>query len=249
MTARARREATEEEDKPCDLSKKIDGGEKVKDEKHDKTDNPHSCSDSSCSVTQDESCCSEGETTITFEAEAEPVPLDAPEEEDQDSIYEREREIRLMREVKNDFAAFSRTDSFGCILDEKDYDEAVVVVALHNYESFHEIQHGTVDLEALEATSAGVKGWAASVLEGGEVKPDCSKSKDANTSNPKRHTKGDDEEAQFLQRTLLESVGVQTCHPEMGNQYEYSKDAGSTADEDEVASQYSYEDSDDSDEE
>lgn len=107
----------------------------------------------------------------------------------------------------------SRVDEFGCIADEDDYDDAVVELARHNYDSFYGFEHGTVTLEELEATSAGVRGWAASIVEEDPIVPVLAVETIAPAvSLPKSRGLGDREEAQKLQTALLQSMGVRTPH-------------------------------------
>lgn len=101
------------------------------------------------------------------------------------------------------------------------YDDAVVEVALYNYECFYGLKPGTACVEFIRSTSAGIEGWAASVLSeekdqqpSEETVATEGASADADEKGGTRRRKGDEEEARMLQIALLESVGAR---PPRGN--------------------------------
>ena len=91
------------------------------------------------------------------------------------------------------------------------YDDAVVDVAMYNYESFHGLEHGTAAFGDVASTSAGINGWAACTIQEEQDPPiseddqtdeECTPRPD----NPKKRS--DPEEDRQLQIALLESIGA-----------------------------------------
>lgn len=91
------------------------------------------------------------------------------------------------------------------------FDEAVIDVALYNYEAFHGMEHGTAPFGVVHATSADIIGWAAcSIPDEQDVLPPVdSKSEPIPSDKPvEPKARRDLEEDQRLQIALLESVGA-----------------------------------------
>lgn len=152
------------------------------------------------------------------------------------------------------------------------YEIDFVMAALRNYEAFNGLKTGTAKLAEVEATSAGVEGWAFTVLNDDETevsvsattededegkKPaaniDSSDTKPAASPHRARaNRRGDDEEKRALQLAMLESVGVHAARPDPKSYYYEGDDAecneegeeeGDTNSDDAC---YEYEDDDDS---
>jgi hypothetical protein len=128
---------------------------------------------------------------------------------------------------------------------EEDFDGAVNQVALYNYEVFHNLSLGTATFEMVQATSAGIQGWAAAVLDNDDPKTGQEALKatmDTTTEQPKpgRKSRGVEEEELMLQMALLESVGA---HPSMLKEIPTPCDENDDDDEEED-SIYQYNDTD-----
>jgi hypothetical protein len=90
-------------------------------------------------------------------------------------------------------------------------DDAVVHLALNNYETFNHLPHGSSTLDMIQASSAGISGWASfSGLDQPTVEPSIPTQGEKDSRLGRKRKKGDMEEDQQLQRALLESIG---CHP------------------------------------
>ena len=117
------------------------------------------------------------------------------------------------------------------------HDDSVVALAIHKYENFHGLTHGSVYYNEIAATSAGVQGWAEADLF------DDSNYSSTNSPCPTtckaKRAKGDAMEAQMLQRVLLQSMGVRVLDSPSGaiwpleteTEIEYEYDEESTEDE------------------
>ena len=130
---------------------------------------------------------------------------------------------------KEDFAAFPEVDEFGCVKAEDsgpDCDNGPIVdVALYNYECFYGMSHGTATFDLVQSTSAGIAGWAASVIQEGTKNP-ASKTKQDTLSEaeqkkqPENQVRRDAEEDRQLQMALLESIGACPSRAEAAFTYE-----------------------------
>ena len=129
--------------------------------------------------------------------------------------------------------------------------EAVVAVALYNYELFNGLPHETASFDVVNNSSAGIHGWASSVIEDTlliKSQEAASDSEEINSTTApfEYHTrahKSDDEESQLLQRALLESVGVRVV-PLLQTEKSHWD---SEAEEDGSSYYYDYDDDDDGD--
>ena len=92
------------------------------------------------------------------------------------------------------------------------YDDAVIAVALYNYETFHGLEHGTAFFEHVVDTSAGIAGWAAAILEAPISRGGSSEDTTVAKQEVSVPARGDKEEACLLQLALLESVGACPKH-------------------------------------
>ena len=133
-------------------------------------------------------------------------------------------------------------------------DEAVAVVAavaMYNYECFHDLKRGTASFETVAATSAGIEGWAASVIPEDSSSPkrdnisvdDSERKCAARPQEPKKRR--DPEEDRQLQIALLESVGA---FPNRLEPSGYACSSDSSCSEGEW-SDYQYEDDEEGEEE
>ena len=142
------------------------------------------------------------------------------------------------------------------------YDEAVLDVALYNYECFHHLGRGTASFAEVVATSAGVEGWASCVIQDEKEGTPPAKSvasqqeKDPGKAScertpPKR--KCDMEEDRQLQIALLESVGARPCRIEQKSfdgSYDDSRNKDDDSKTDELSDyEFEYDDVEDEDEE
>ena len=89
--------------------------------------------------------------------------------------------------------------------------------AVRNYEQFNQLKPGSATLEQVAASSAGIDGWTKNpqttrheAEEDGWVVPDEGEEEEGKGEPEDRRPvhAGDEEEAQALQRALLESIGV-----------------------------------------
>jgi hypothetical protein len=92
-------------------------------------------------------------------------------------------------------------------------DQAVIDVALYNYEMFHNLLPGTATFTMVHGTSAGIEGWATAVISeetpnAGQEAANASVNSMSERRKPGRKSRGDEEEALQLQIALLESVGA-----------------------------------------
>ena len=95
--------------------------------------------------------------------------------------------------------------------------------ALKNYEKFHNLKTGSSNLEVLEATSAGIKGWANSDITSNDfdktVSNDTAQDRQQQPIECKGQ-RGDDVEAGELQFALLESMGARPTRPENSRHFD-----------------------------
>ncbi|CAB9503651.1 expressed unknown protein [Seminavis robusta] len=91
------------------------------------------------------------------------------------------------------------------------HDDAVVAVALHNYETFFGMEDGTATYAQVNGTSAGIDGWASSAINNVSIDNqqndnDEGKSKPADHVTAKEDHRGDTEESRMLKRAMMESL-------------------------------------------
>lgn len=146
----------------------------------------------------------------------------------------------------NDFD-LSRLDDVERIK-QREFDDAVVEVALFNYAQYHNLIPQTVKFSQVCATSAGIEGWASCLLQK-NLAPRKDNTRNDDKGNLPTHTKrvkSDDQEARELQQALLESLGttVATSHVRtLANLYSYGEEDGSEEDdENDDETTYEYED-------
>lgn len=127
---------------------------------------------------------------------------------------------QLVREAKNAMApVVDRGDDvdYGRCLNTNDdarlwqseFDDAVVELALYNYETFYKLESGTATYTTVYSTSAGIDGWAACTFDDVVVEPKKEEGKEADseTATPKKVApRGDEEENRMLRLAMMESV-------------------------------------------
>mmetsp|Transcript_12763 Transcript_12763/g.18125 ORF Transcript_12763/g.18125 Transcript_12763/m.18125 type:complete len:740 (-) Transcript_12763:125-2344(-) len=111
--------------------------------------------------------------------------------------------------------------------------DELLSVALYNYEIFHSLELGSATLKHLEASSAGVAGWASAsitVAEGHtavQTDSSCGSASSAVSTDNVNHLatatasrKGDEEEDMQLRIALLKSIGVKAdCKAYLSSTY------------------------------
>jgi len=127
-------------------------------------------------------------------------------------------------------------------MQQREYEDAVVELALYNYASYHKIMEpGEVTFAQVRATSAGIVGWAAACLGGNTTSGTTTTTEvtAAAKTPPTTIVHSDEEEARQLQTALLESMGARppaAARPQMGavgNLYYYRRDTDSDDDSEE----------------
>ena len=143
---------------------------------------------------------------------------------------------------------------------QQEYEDAVVEVALFNYAQYHNLDPQTVKFAQVEATSAGIEGWASCVLSLAVAQTEGNSNNDDDNNNngedrklaSKKAVKGDEVEARALRQALLESMGTRVTTPHvqvLASLYQYQVDDddsvdedASSADDDDDEDSYDYED-------
>jgi hypothetical protein len=110
----------------------------------------------------------------------------------------------------------------------QDFDEGVIAVALHNYDLFYNLNKGTVTFEIVQATSAGIQGWAASVLANDAPKTGQQAIR-ATVDTIAELSRIDEEEELELQIALMESFGA---HPRRFRDIQTVSDCDANDDDD-----------------
>lgn len=132
----------------------------------------------------------------------------------------------------------TKTDS-AVRMAQVEFDDVVVELALHNYETFHKMKRGTVSYSDVHLSSAGIQGWASTTFDDVNLSAGPKDENDAASQGEDRKqsarapvARGDAEENQAVMLAIMESMleakGVRPpCRPDKVDQWSLNSSSNS----------------------